>query len=48
MSEASHLKHWRSELVELKDKFLRGEIGVDRYHALAYPLQKKIREAEAS
>ena len=42
-----HLKHKLSQLTELKDALLRGEIDYPAYIKKALPLQKEIQELEA-
>jgi hypothetical protein len=42
-----HLKHKLSQLTELKDAFIRGEIRYPAYIRKALPLQKEIQELEA-
>jgi hypothetical protein len=42
------LKHKRSQLVELKDSLMTGEISYPAFQKAAYPLQKEIRALEAS
>ena len=41
-----HLKHKKSQLTELKDSLLRGEIHYPAYIKKALPLQKEIQELE--
>ena len=41
-----HLKHKKSQLTELKDSLLRGEIHYPAYIRKALPLQKEIQELE--
>ncbi|MDE2426850.1 MAG: hypothetical protein KGO96_13195 [Elusimicrobia bacterium] len=43
-----HLKHKRSQLVELKDQLLTGEISYKALQSKAYPLQKEIQSMEAA
>ena len=42
-----HLKHKLSQLTELKDALLRGEVRYPAYIRKALPLQKEIQELEA-
>jgi hypothetical protein len=43
-----HLKHKLSQLTELKDALLRGEVRYPAYIRKALPLQKEIQAMEAA
>lgn len=45
--EAKHLRHKISQMVELKDALMRGEISYRSFRSKAYPLQKEIEALEA-
>jgi hypothetical protein len=46
-AEPMHLRHKKSQLVELKDQLLTGEITYKAFQKAAYPLQKEIQAMEA-
>lgn len=45
-AEPMHLKHKRSQLTELKDALMTGEICYPKFQKAAYPLQKEIEALE--